>query len=248
MPKSAKTGEIHHKKRNIDIVFCIDGTGSMSPCINVVKKNAVKFKKELSSEMTYRGDEIDSVRIKVIVFRDYGNDADGAMIESIFYELPGDDQELTEFVNNITAYGGGDAPENGLESLYYAMKSDFTTGKDDRQIIVLFTDATAHKIGKFQDAEGYPHDMVKDESELVELWSGVNQDKNFKLQQRLKRLVIFAPPVSTSEEERHEEGLVEYEDLAKRLNKVWFSPVAMDAGLREITFDRIIRLIADSAE
>ena len=34
---------LFRKERNIDIVFCMDGTGSMAPCIENVKKNALRF-------------------------------------------------------------------------------------------------------------------------------------------------------------------------------------------------------------
>ena len=36
-------------KRNIDVVFCIDGTGSMAPCIESVKSNARRFHLEFVS-------------------------------------------------------------------------------------------------------------------------------------------------------------------------------------------------------
>jgi dolichyl-phosphate beta-glucosyltransferase len=63
------------------------------------------------------------------------------MLESPFFELPSDEAEFSSFLSGVTATGGGDASENGLEALYLAMKSDFSTGPKDRQVIVMFTDA-----------------------------------------------------------------------------------------------------------
>jgi len=156
-------------KRNIDVVFCIDGTGSMSPCIESVKSNARRFHLEFVKAMTDLGSEIDSMRVKVVVFRDYKDDGEDAMQISPFYELPDDDAEFAKFLAGVSAKGGGDAPENGLEALYFAMKSDFTTGAKDRQVIALFTDADALKLGERKGEAQYPSDMV-DMKGLGDIW------------------------------------------------------------------------------
>ena len=221
-------------KRNIDVVFCIDGTGSMGPCIESVKSNARRFHLEFVSEMTERGSEIDSMRIKVIVFRDYKDDGDGSMVESPFFELPADNSDFEKFLSEVSATGGGDGPENGLEALYYAMKSDFTTGSKDRQVIVLFTDAEALDLRQRAGCPGYPADMV-DENGLIELWGCVTQDSSIKLRDRIKRLVMFAP------------NGTKYKELSSKLKRSMFEPVNMADGLGDIDFKDIIKLIAASA-
>lgn len=221
-------------KRNIDVVFCIDGTGSMAPCIEAVKSNARRFHQEFVSAMTDLGSDIDSMRVKVIVFRDYHDDGEDAMRESPFYELPADSAEFEKYLSDVSAFGGGDGPENGLEALYYAMKSDFTTGNKDRQVIVLFTDAEALDLGARASEPGYPADMV-DESGLSEMWSCLSQDKACKLRERNKRLVIFAPDGT------------KYKELKSKLNRSVFEPVDMACGLGDIDFSEIIKVIAASA-
>lgn len=221
-------------KRNIDVVFCIDGTGSMSPCLANVKSNARRFHMEFVSAMTDLGSEIDSMRIKVIVFRDYECDGNQSMVESPFFELPTDNADFEKFLADVTATGGGDGPENGLEALYYAMKSDFTTGAKDRQVIVLFTDAEALDLKKRAGCPGYPSDMV-DEAGLISTWSCVAQDSSLKLRERNKRLVMFAPDGT------------KYQDLKKKLNRSLFEPVNMADGLGDIDFQDIIKIIAASA-
>lgn len=221
-------------KRNIDVVFCIDGTGSMSPCIESVKSNARRFHLEFIKAMTDLGSEIDSMRVKVIVFRDYKDDGNNAMNISPFYELPGDDAEFAEFLAGVSAGGGGDADENGLEALYFAMKSDFTTGAKDRQVIALFTDANALKLGERKGESNYPSDMV-DMKGLGDLWGCVTQDSSVKLREKNKRLVIFAPA-----------GTV-YEELKKTFNRSVFEPVSMEKGLGDVDFKEIIKIIAASA-
>lgn len=54
-------------KRNVDVVFCIDGTGSMAPCIESIKAN---------------------------VHRDYHFDGEQAMSESPFFEFPADTADM----------------------------------------------------------------------------------------------------------------------------------------------------------
>ena len=182
-------------KRNIDVVFCIDGTGSMAPCIENVKANARRFHMEFVNEMTTTmNSEIDSMRVKVIVFRDYKDDGAQAMVESRFFEMPDDQAEFDDFLAGVSAVGGGDNPENGLEALYLAMKSDFTTQPKDRQLIVLFTDADALPLKDPQRTSSpyYPTDMV-DMAGFENTWMCISQDSSFKLRDALKRMVVFAP-------------------------------------------------------
>jgi hypothetical protein len=221
-------------KRNIDVVFCIDGTGSMAPCIEGVKGNARRFHLEFVKAMTDLGSEIDSMRVKVIVFRDYADGGDDVMQISPFYELPDDDADFASFLGGVSASGGGDANENGLEALYFAMKSDFTIGPKDRQVIALFTDADALRLGERSGEPGYPADMV-DMRGFGDMWACISQDSSFKLREKSKRLVMFAPSGSV------------YEELKKTLNRSVFEPVKMDTGLGEIDFKEIIKIIAASA-
>mgnify|MGYP004654344523 CR=1 FL=1 len=221
-------------KRNIDVVFCIDGTGSMAPCIESVKSNARRFHLEFVSAMTDLGSEIDSMRVKVIVFRDYHDDGEQAMVQSSFFELPTDTADFENFLADVSANGGGDGPENGLEAMYYAMKSDFTTGAKDRQVIVLFTDAEALDLKERASEAGYPTDMV-DEAGFIEMWACMAQDPSFKLRERNKRLVMFAPDGT------------KYREFKSKLNRSVFEPVNMADGLGDIDFKEIIKIIAASA-
>ena len=220
-------------KRNIDIVFCIDGTGSMSPCINNVKDNAKRFYADFVRAMTNNGSEIDLMRIKVIVFRDYKSDGANSMVESPFFELPDEEAEFSNYLDGIRASGGCNEDANGLEALYLAMKSDFTTGPKDRQIIVLFADTTAIPLRKRGNCAGYPKGMV-DENGLLETWMCM-QGRTTKLRERCKRLVMFAPTGTC------------YESMKQTYNRSIFTPVQIHRGLDDISFDDIIKIVAASA-
>lgn len=222
------------KKRNIDIVFCMDGTGSMRPCIESIKENAKSFYMNLVGYMTGAGSDIDLLRVKFIVFRDYKSDGDEAMVESSFFELPDDEDALSDYLGGIRAHGGCGQDANGLEALYLAMKSDFCTGPNDRQIIVMFADTTALNLGRRAKCEGYPADMV-DRDGLSRAWMCIGQDSSLKLRERNKRLVIFAPQDTV------------YEEISRSFNRCVYTPVENSKGLQDITFDDIIKIIAASA-
>lgn len=221
--------------RSVDIVLCIDGTGSMSGVINNVKKNALRFNDELISHLADVGDTVAAVRVKVIVFRDYGCDTD-AMEESPFFEVSGSDSELfSEWMNHVSARGGGDIPENGLEALYFAMKSDFVTGPKDRQVIVLFTDADALPLGERKGAAGYPEDMP-DEDGLKDIWDCIDSQSHpeIKLREHNRRMVIFAPSDTY------------YKAFADTMGGVNFQPVDAGTGLDSVDFSEIIKVVAAS--
>lgn len=172
---------------NVDLVMCIDATASMSPIIEEVKKNAKQFYKKFAEEMDRAEKSVQQFRIKVIVFRDYGCDSE-PMVESKFFELDQEQEAFNEFVQNIEAIGGGDEPENSLEALALAMKSDWTEeGAVQRHIIMLYTDASALELGERKGSPLYPTDIPKSIGELREWWEGQYMNR------RAQRLLLFAP-------------------------------------------------------
>lgn len=228
--------------RNIDIIFCIDATGSMSPCLDMVKKNAQQFHQDLTQQLTMECNTIvDSLNIKVIAFRDYKDDGDQAMVQSEWFDMTaGDAGRYDTFLKGIVADGGGDLPENGLEALYFAITSDWNAkGQKDRQIIVLFTDADALEL---QDPDrvkspAYPKNMV-DEGGLISLWSGIMapymSQGDLKLKAKCKRLIMYAPAGS------------KYEKLSTTLDCSQFIPTDMQAGLGDLDFKDVIKVLAAS--
>lgn len=189
----------------VDIVFVIDGTGSMQPLINKVKTLALSLHEKLEEGLRENKRRIDNLRAKVIVFRDYYVDGNAAMEESVFFELPDANNKFHDFVSNITASGGGDEPESGLEALALALRSDFITGGDrQRHVIVLFTDASAHRYEKQKEGvpNNYPSNMFRSLDDLYRTW-GTGQDalgvesNNMtpQMSKKAKHLVLFAPAV-----------------------------------------------------
>ena len=172
---------------NVDIVMCIDATGSMASIIDDVKRNALSFYQKFVDEMEAKAKSVQQLRIKVIAFRDYSVDSE-PMVESKFFVLDDESAEFHDFVNAIEASGGGDEPESSLEALALAMKSDWVrTGSVRRHVIIMYTDASALKLGEKSGEAGYPSGMPSDLAELREWWEGQRMEK------RAKRLLVFAP-------------------------------------------------------
>ncbi len=219
-------------KYNVDLVLCIDATGSMSGIINKVKANALKFYEDLSQAMQEKDKAIDLLRVKVIPFRDYYADGDQAMDESQFFTLPDDKASFSTYVSGIKADGGGDEPENGLEALSLAMHSAWTTeGDKRRQVIVVWTDASAHPLEKNAGAKPstYPSTMPRDFNNLTDVW-----ESQGPMNSSAKRLIIYAPDAQPwTDIANHWEHTIQYASKAGE-------------GLTEVDYRSIIDAIANS--
>ena len=177
----------------VDIVMCIDATGSMAPIIGEVKDNAISFYQRFIDAMEENDKDVAQLRIKVISFRDYGCD-DEPMAVSDFFTLPDQNDEFRAFVNGIEAKGGGDGPENALEAIALALKSDWTTGGSRRRHAVLvFSDAPALALGERAGSASYPEGMPADIAQLGSWWEGTDQTLTSTYQAKAGRLVAFVP-------------------------------------------------------
>lgn len=172
--KSFKTGE---NILSVDVVMCIDVTGSMGGIINTVKKNAMDFYDLFKSTCDAEGIMLSGLTSQVIAFQDKNVDGDRWLKISPTYSLPEEKSSYNTFVSSLYADGGGDTPESGLEALNLAFeKSDW--GTDDgyhRQVIILWTDAP------YLDKAGYT-DLTVDA--LKSKWDAMPSGR---------RLILFAP-------------------------------------------------------
>lgn len=180
----------------VDIVFCIDCTGSMEPVLEQVKASALTFHQRLADAMAEKRKRISSLRLRTIAYRDYLHDApDEVMLATPFFELPGQAADFDAAVKMLKAYGGGDEPESGLESLAFAMHSDWERGLDRRRhIVVMFTDASAHQLERAYHITGpqYPDIIPANLDDLTEVWESPNGGV---MEFSAKRLLIYAPDV-----------------------------------------------------
>src|SRR4051795_13215175 len=95
-------------KYAVDLVFCIDVTGSMAPVIETVKEGALSFHKRLEDAMATKGKAISQLRLRVIAYRDFGDNPADAIEASDFWLIPDQAPEFEGFVRRLKATGGGD--------------------------------------------------------------------------------------------------------------------------------------------
>lgn len=181
----------------IDIVFVVDATESMSSWLETVKFNVLRLGDDLRDSMTTEGKTIESLRVRLIVYRDIFDDPESAFELTPFFDLPSEKLEFERAVKDIIAFGGGDLPESGLEALFLAMRSPWRKEPRDlnrRHVVVLFTDADSHDIGRAEIPKKFaqePH--PKSFSDLKFLWDST--DGNDLLNRQGKRLLLFAPEI-----------------------------------------------------
>lgn len=177
---------------NVDMVFCIDATGSMGGVIEMVKNNALHFYNDVVNAMAKKNKTIDKLRVRIVAFRDYIADGNEAMLTTDFFTLPDQAAEFEGCVRSIEASGGGDDPEDGLEALAYSIRSDWNKeGMKKRQVIVVWTDAETHELGFGKSAPNYPSKMAQTFDELTSWWGDIQN--NGYINQNAKRLLLFAP-------------------------------------------------------
>jgi hypothetical protein len=219
-------------KYTVDIVFCIDATGSMGHLIDEVKSGTLKFHEDLTKLMNEKDKQIDTLRVKVISYRDFYSDGDDAFKESDFFTLPDQKDELSAFVSVIRADGGGDEPENGLEALAVAFQSKWNKeGDRRRQIVVISTDASAHPLEKNESSKpsNYPENMPKNLDEFSDFWEGQSYLSNSS-----KRLLIYAPDAYP------------WTEIGNHFSNTIHFPSKAGNGLADTEYSEILNAIANS--
>lgn len=218
---------------NVDLVFCIDATASMGDLINVVKVNAINLYQDIIQTMAQKQKVINKIRVKVIAFRDYIYDKENAMLTTRFFNLPEEADLLKNLIGQITAMGGGDDPEDGLEALAFAMRSDWDKeGMKKRHVIVVWSDAATHPLGFGREAANYPQQMPKTFGELTAWW-GSKQCPGY-MNNQAKRLLLFTPD---------KEG---WKTISDTWDNVIHFPSEAGKGLQNVDYKTIIDAIANT--
>ena len=137
----------------VDIVFLIDATGSMQPCINALKDNIFTFVKTLCEKDANKGSIVKDWRARVVGYRDYLCDSE-KLVDNPFATTP---EALRTQLDALVALGGGDEPESLLDGLLDVVnvgQSERNTQELDprkwryrsnaARCVIVFTDATFH--------------------------------------------------------------------------------------------------------
>ena len=219
---------------SVDIVMCIDATGSMQHLIDQVKRNALRFYEDLVKVMTHKQKTIDSLRVKVIAFRDFYVDGDRSLKVSPFYKLPEESEAFAAFVKGIKADGGGDEPETSLEALALALKSEWLDVVDTakgRQVVVMWTDTSAHPLERQREAKSpvYPSGLPGDFNGLTDWWEGGSH-----VTTQAKRLLVYAPDVYP------------WNNIAEHWSNTVHYPSQAGNGLETVDYSAILDAIANT--
>lgn len=214
---------------NVDLVMCIDTTGSMQPVLDAVIKSALSFYDDLQAALKSKSKIVDQLRVKVIEFRDFYVDAATALRESGFLRLPDQRAEFDAFVRSLKADGGGDEPESGLEAVACAMSSDWTkTGDKRRHVILVYTDASAHPLDSDKPKPAsYPAGLPHNLDEATDFWSSL-------MNENAKRMILFAPDVEP------------WNVISAAWEQVVHFPSQAGMGLAEMEYEMILNSIAQS--
>ncbi|MCH8903501.1 MAG: VWA domain-containing protein [Bacteroidetes bacterium] len=132
-----KYNELRKNKRNINIVFVVDGTHSMQPYFKPISNAISSSMKKLALE-----DNPNTFRFGAVVYRDYAEGNRKIEIK----ELTDQYSKIAHFLSNVTAedYQDRDIPE----AVFYGLKtalSSLQLSENETNIIILVGDAGNHR-------------------------------------------------------------------------------------------------------
>ena len=229
-PVKAKT------KGVADIVFMVDSSGSMAPCIDALRTNIEAFIDSLSKGEANNAPPIRDWRGKVVGYRD----VEAAQSEGIPWIVDApfvrDTNELKAQLAALKAEGGGDEPESLLDALFKASSMEASPKgsqtedpnkwryrSDAARVIIVFTDASFKETMSIQEAKG-----------------GSLQDVANVIMANRIILSLFAPNFEgydrLSQIDKSEWEVVEYEGLSPQeaLKKFTSDPVSFRTTLKQL--------------
>ncbi len=148
-------------RKDVDIAFIIDTTGSMSNAIEGVKDSVTSFIATLTNE---------GYNAKVAIIP-YDDDAPSAEISvSPEWQDFTDSASALNYVSKLYANGGGDGPENPYAGIMYAWQNASWRAGSQR-VIVLITDANSHYKSETNPG-GASGNALYDKSEILKAIQG----------------------------------------------------------------------------
>jgi len=158
----------HPKTKGVaDIVFLVDVSGSMAPCIDALRRNIEAFIDSLSRGDANNAAPVRDWRGKVVGYRDIeAAEAEGLpwIIDNPFVRDAG---ALKAQLGTLQANGGGDEPESLLDALYKVASMEavpkgsqtedpakWRYRSDAARVVIVFTDASFKETMSLPEAKG----------------------------------------------------------------------------------------------
>lgn len=150
-----------------DIVFLVDVSGSMSPCIDALRRNIEAFIDSLSQGDANNAAPVRDWRGRVVGYRDIeAAQAEGLpwIVDNSFVRDAG---ALKAQLGTLQANGGGDEPESLLDALYTVASMEavpkgsqtedpakWRYRSDAARVVIVFTDASFKETMSLPEAKG----------------------------------------------------------------------------------------------
>jgi len=120
----------------LDLVFCVDCTGSMSSYIKAAQDNIIKIVEEIT-----RSEKRD-VRFALVSYRDHDYQGTKEEYSTKIFPFSESLRKMKEYVDTMKAAGGNDGPESVACALQCVMNLDYR--KESTKICILIADAPPH--------------------------------------------------------------------------------------------------------
>ena len=150
-----------------DLVFLIDVSGSMAPCIDALRRNIEVFIDSLSRGDANNAAPVKDWRGKVVGYRDIESAEHEGLPWIVDNEFVRDAGALKGQLTALQAAGGGDEPESLLDALYQvasmeavpkgSQQEDATKWRyrsDAARVVIVFTDASFKETMNLPQAKG----------------------------------------------------------------------------------------------
>lgn len=229
-----KGGEMRPYMRgyHLEIVLCVDATVASETSeernkkfLEHLKQESDKFCGLLQEKMGQRfGRDLESLRIRLIAFRDYLANGKTAIQVTDFFEIPEQEDLFVRCVQSIQGCGNT-SQVNGMEAIAYAIRSKWKALPRSRQIIILLTDAECYPIGAGASSPYYPKGMAENMEQLTDWWEDLDL--------RGKRLILYAPDT------------LEWQAVFTQWDLVYYSPVVYGDEVSGVCMQDIIDVIVD---
>lgn len=157
------------KKGIADIVFLIDTSGSMKPCLTALTQNVGRLIETMVNPGANSAATVTDWRAKVVGYRDAKADGDLWWTETPFTS---DMAQIRADLAALEPKGGGDEPESLLDALWKLARTPVTEKgavpdpaawrhrHDAVRCIIVFTDASTHMATSIPEASGATSDDV----------------------------------------------------------------------------------------